>query len=200
MLYIGDVHGKWEQYYDLIRGREASIQVGDMAVGFPSKTHSSVNRFREKTSQGDHRFIRGNHDNPEACSKEPSYIASGQGRNPHTFFLGGAYSIDRSARREDWDWWENEEHSYSELSDLISSYETSKPSIMITHDCPETVARHLFSWYTEPSQSRTRAALETCFEIHKPDLWIFGHWHASRRKNLLGTEFICLNELETIEI
>ena len=48
--------------------------------------------------------------------------------------------------------------------------------------------------------SRTRQALDAMFDIHKPDLWLFGHWHDSQDRNVMGTRFICLNELEYKDI
>jgi hypothetical protein len=37
-------------------------------------------------------------------------------------------------------------------------------------------------------------------EIHKPDLWIHGHWHLSSRKIYNGVEIISLGELEYVDI
>jgi len=36
--------------------------------------------------------------------------------------------------------------------------------------------------------------------IHKPDLWIFGHFHNSWTQTIQGTEFRCLAELETFNL
>ena len=55
MLIIGDVHGKINEYLQLIKNRKHSIQLGDFGVGFVDIPELPIN----------HRFIRGNHDNPE---------------------------------------------------------------------------------------------------------------------------------------
>jgi hypothetical protein len=38
------------------------------------------------------------------------------------------------------------------------------------------------------------------FSIHKPDLWIFGHWHCDADEVIDGTRFICLNELSYVDV
>ena len=48
--------------------------------------------------------------------------------------------------------------------------------------------------------SRTRQALQAMWSAHSPELWIFGHWHKSFDHVLRGTRFICLAELEYIDI
>jgi hypothetical protein len=42
--------------------------------------------------------------------------------------------------------------------------------------------------------------LEELFNIHKPELWVFGHYHVSRTVEEQGTRFVCLNELETLDV
>jgi predicted phosphodiesterase len=72
---------------------------------------------------------------------------------------------------------------------------------MVTHDCPETVADHLFGLTGKLNiPSRTRQAFDSMWEAHKPEIWIFGHWHQSRDQNIMGTRFVCLAELEAKEI
>jgi hypothetical protein len=39
MRLIGDIHGKFSQYKRIIKDCQASIQVGDMGVGFRSWPH-----------------------------------------------------------------------------------------------------------------------------------------------------------------
>lgn len=200
MLLIGDVHGKWNSYIDKVKDHEASIQLGDFGIGFAREDtvrKAKLDKFFSENTG--HRFIRGNHDNPEVCKHHPNYIKNGTFENG-IMFIGGAYSIDKNWRVPGEDWWEDEEDSYQELMELIVQYENNKPSIMITHDAPDIIARQMFNFYTDSNESRTRAAFETMFEIHKPDAWFFGHWHMTKHLNVLGTEFMCLNELDTYEL
>jgi predicted phosphohydrolase len=198
MRYIGDVHGKWIQYSQLISECDESIQVGDMGFGFgqPQKT---VDHVIETMAKGNHKFIRGNHDNKTMCETLDSYIPDGTIVDD-TMFIGGGLSIDQHTRTEGVSWWADEELKYSELIGLFDVYKEKKPKIMVTHDLPENVARNLFSFYRADFFSITRQGLDAMFEEHKPDYWIFGHWHKSINRNIFGTQFICLNELEYIDI
>jgi hypothetical protein len=36
--------------------------------------------------------------------------------------------------------------------------------------------------------------------IHKPRLWIFGHWHVRFDHIHEGTQFVCLPELATMDV
>ena len=187
MRYIGDVHAKFELYQTLLSSCLHSIQVGDFGAGFVTLPNISIN----------HRFIRGNHDNPAICRKSPNWIPDVTYED-ETFFLGGAYSIDQSSRTIGKDWWDDEELSHQELSKAIDLYEVWKPRIVVTHDAPQSIMRGLFP-YSHIS-SRTANALDAMFDIHKPELWIFGHFHRDIAVTRNGTKFICLAEFSYIDI
>jgi len=187
MRYIGDVHGKMPQYLDIIKDCPESIQVGDFGYGFVPIPNLPMT----------HRQIRGNHDNPAIAKVSPTWIPD-MHFDGTTFFLGGAHSIDKEQRIIGRDWWADEELSYLEFVKAQEIYADAKPEIVVTHDAPERVILVLFnSWYIK---SRTGSALQSLLEIHKPKLWIFGHWHMSRNHVVDRTRFICLNELEYIDI
>lgn len=193
--FIGDVHGKIGLYRTLLSIEpkpDTTIQVGDMGAGFVPLVEDPTNR---------HRFIRGNHDSPALCKAHPNWIEDGTVEGK-MMFIGGALSIDRDMRTEGVDWWSDEELSISELSQIIDKYEATRPEVMVTHDFPESVVPHMFHWYSKEArfQSRTRQAFDTMFQIHKPNMWIGGHWHFNADKTILGTRFICLNELSFIDI
>jgi Icc-related predicted phosphoesterase len=120
-------------------------------------------------------------------------------------FIGGAWSIDYQWRTKGIDLFEDEELSYEEFNRLISIYETVQPRVMVTHDCPLSVSNKLFiernkSLSGAQYRTRTGSAFETMFEIHKPKLHIFGHWHCDADEVIDGTRFICLNELSYIDV
>lgn len=185
MRFIGDVHAKFSKYIGLLNC-DQSIQVGDFGVGFASIPDISIN----------HRFIRGNHDNPLMCGDYVNYIKDGTIEDD-MFFCGGANSVDKHLRKVGIDWWEDEELSITEFMDIISLYENNKPKIMITHDCPKMVSQRMVS---RVNPSRTGQAFDSMFELHQPDVWIYGHYHMSFDQIINGTRFICLNELEYIDI
>lgn len=202
MRFIGDIHGKWIQYEKVIKDAEQSVQIGDFGMGMPfiwehveAAAYTQVNNAMDA---GHHRFIRGNHDSPIMCEGNNRWIEDGLVEDG-VMYVGGAHSIDSQWRTRDYDWWEDEELSYLELGDMIAKYDDIKPKVMVTHDAPDIIAQQLFR-YNKAYPSRTRTAFETMFEIHKPEMWIFGHWHRSRKTTILGTEFICLAELEAMDL
>jgi hypothetical protein len=142
--FIGDVHGKYGRYKKLIADVENSIQVGDMGVGF-----RRVGGFRDgelysnpphyAMARANHRFIRGNHDNPGECAKHSQWIDDGKIEGD-TMFIGGAVSIDRALRQEGYNWWSDEELSAERLNELVDRFVQIRPRVMVTHDCPEEVA------------------------------------------------------------
>lgn len=203
---IGDIHGKWSSYQFLIQSDKItnSIQIGDFGIGFAGTTAHEKLAEWQRQNPG-HCFIRGNHDNPSKCQEMPNFIHDGLVEND-VMFVGGAWSIDRGNRVEGLDWWPDEELSYEELSKMIDIYELVKPRVMITHDCPSSVSYQLFvamgkSMFGGVSfKTRTAEAFESMFSIHKPDLWVFGHWHNDVDAYIKNTRFICLDELSHIDV
>lgn len=204
---IGDVHGKFSRYRDIIRDVPRSIQVGDMGVGFRNGNGDQMgNPPYDSMSRGDHKFIRGNHDNPQACARHPYWIADGSfipviegSMDSGIYCLGGAVSIDKAWRTEGLDWWPDEECSYAELERMIDDYTAIKPEIVITHDCPDSIAGEILTAFRKvriEDGSRTRQALDRVFAIHQPREWYFGHWHEFMQFERNGTKFRCLAELE----
>jgi len=213
--FIGDVHGKYEQYTRLIADVPRSIQVGDMGIGFrplggPPDGDFYAIPANDAMARGDHRFIRGNHDNPEVCRAHPQWIADGHVEDG-MMFVGGAISIDRALRTEGYNWWPDEELSAAELKRMIALYIERKPRVMITHDCPEEVASIVLTRIPRLRAgkmylpSRTRYAFQEMWSAYAPDFWIFGHYHMSFDQVLhgdreAGTRFIGLAELEHRDI
>lgn len=208
MRFIGDVHGHIDEYIALAGQVDESIQVGDMGVGFPGvRSRKRDEKLAEFQLTGDHRFIRGNHDNPYECGIKPGYIYDGfVDQERGMMFIGGAFSIDLGVRTVGYDMWSDEELSYTRLTELTALYEHVKPRIVVTHDCPESVATDMFfadgNMWGPQIRTRTGAALQAMFEIHQPELWVFGHWHVSKayRRPDTPTTFICLGELAYCDI
>ena len=200
MRYIGDVHRKFTRYSKIIADCSESVQVGDFGVGFKDYTTHKwlANPPYDAMSKGNHRFIRGNHDNPSACKAHKYWISDGTIEDS-TMYIGGALSIDKALRHEGFDWWADEELSYNELLLITEQYCDEKPSVVVSHECPNTIAQVLF-YYSKEYPSITRQAFQSMFEQHKPAVWIFGHWHQSKDTTILGTRFICLAELEYVDL
>lgn len=195
MRFIGDVHGKFERYLERIEGVDKSIQVGDMGIGFGQ---------RFPIVSQDHRFIRGNHDNPNSCAKVKNWIKDGT-LIDGVFCLGGAWSIDwewrqnyemMSGKRI---WWPNEEVSVPKLQKIIDYYTLCKPDIMVTHDCPTIMAEQINSHH-KWDKSKTRQALDVMFETWKPEVWIHGHHHVNLTVDISGCRFFSLAELAILDM
>ena len=194
MRFIGDVHGKIDQYVEITRGCQESVQVGDMGVGFVDVPVLDSN----------HRFIRGNHDNPSLCLDHPNWIPDGTSefRNslqPYSIlYIGGAWSIDRAYRTEGINWWPDEELGHMELLECIKAADRVKPRVIVSHDMPQSLAEHMFN--AIPISTRTQQALDVIWQTQPPEFWIFGHWHKDRVEQIDNTTFICLNELSYIDL
>lgn len=195
--FIGDIHANFKRYMDIVNDFDGdTIQVGDFGVGFAPVPELELR----------HRFIRGNHDNPVLCRDQNmpwslNYIPDGMWNTNDMFFVGGALSIDQHLRTDGLNWWRDEELSYGEFTKILADYSDLKPDVMVTHDCPESIAKQLFDGQGKIFlPSITRNALQAALEIHEPKLWIFGHWHQSVDVTINNTRFICLNELEYKDI
>lgn len=210
---IGDIHGKFYDYeveclkmgfrHKTDNVPSQSVQLGDFGVGFFSDFwHEDL--YNWQTENPTHRFIRGNHDSLSKCREMPGWISDGKVEND-VMYIGGAWSIDREWRTEGVDWWTDEELSVQELDNFISVYQITKPRILITHDCPTSVAYNMFIANgnsltgTYQVKTRTGEALQAMFEAHQPDFWFFGHWHYTRQSTVNGTRFVCLGELDYVD-
>lgn len=204
---IGDTHGKIDKYISVASGAENSIQLGDMAVGFPGEvSHAEDVKLEKFLRTGNHRFIRGNHDNLQACRDMYGWIPDGTyDQTTGIMYIGGANSIDHASRVMGFDMWDDEELNHQQLGNLIDLYESVKPRVMITHDCPAVIGNSMFygpRWDTKKELTKTKMALEAMLDIHQPAYWFFGHWHMTYLYNHPGisTQFMCLGELEYIDI
>lgn len=205
MLLIGDIHGRWEDYAKILEiyRPENSVQLGDFGIGFAGEDPERLEQVRYAMDNfgGNNRYIRGNHDNPQSCQDDPRWIPDATfDDETGIFYLGGAWSIDRGFRREGATWWPDEELSMDELYAAIDIYERVKPRVVLSHECPEDIIGYMCPWYRREYPSRTREALGSMWSIHKPELWVFGHWHTTVTASFDGCQFTCLNELETLLI
>ena len=197
--FIGDVHGNWKKYKKIINECDTSIQVGDFGVGFSSHSNPPYDHMKK----GDHRFIRGNHDNPSVCKEHPFWIPDGTMIHDKIFCIGGAKSIDSHLRTEGSNWWRDEELSYAEFLKLCDDYEKHKPSVVVAHEIPESLtyivcAKCNLTKYDD--KSVTRQFLDNIMEIHKPNLFIHGHWHVDHHTIFNGVEYIGLGELNFVDL
>lgn len=184
MNFIGDVHGKFNLYKKVISNLPESIQLGDMGIGF-GIDHLFPNN-------PPHMFIRGNHDNPSLCNKLESHLGD-FGIYKDIFYFAGACSIDKARRTIGLDWWEDEELNYTQMTELVKLYESVKPSIVCSHEAPKCV-------FPEFRANSTSNCMDYLIDLHKPDIWVFGHHHKSFDFKHNDIRFVGLNELEVFSL
>ena len=197
---IGDIHGKLDEYQNVISMSDhPTVQIGDFGAGFSASADAMAKLIHSENSNS--RFIRGNHDHLASCRNIPGFIEDGHIEG-NTMFIGGAFSVDHMFRKTGLDWWPDEEVSEIQFNELLETYASTKPSTMITRDGPTSITHKAFL-NDRPEKiidTTTGTMFDRFLNYHMPDLWIFGHWHHSRKLELGPTTFCCLAELETMEI
>lgn len=154
----------------------------------------------------EHKFIRGNHDDPQLCREHPNYLGDyGYLPDDNLFFLSGALTASWRVLQNSKYWFADEQLSDTQLGEALELYARTKPSLVVSHDGPSEAAcevlKDLHGNYYDAKrggiESRTCAALQEMFEIHQPEVWFFGHYHVKREFALRGTNFLCLTEMGT---
>lgn len=205
--FIGDIHGRYKSYAKIAIEAEKlghyTCQIGDFGFSYGIFKHHQLSPSR-------HLLFAGNHDNYDKIIHCPNNLGDfGEICLPDArpfFFVRGAYSMDKHLRIEGRDWWRNEELDMFLCHKALILYEQKRPEIMVTHDCPnvardEMLRRGRGAGYGKV-KTRTGQMLQAMVDLHVPKLWIFGHWHRNTTFTLPGmkTKFICLGELEWLEV
>lgn len=202
MKIIGDIHGQVEIYKSMIIGTEATLQIGDM--GFSYDHLKDVDPDRNI-------FIPGNHENYNTVWDYPHAIGHFGMRNHgglDFFFIRGELSVDKRYRKENIDWFRDEELGTSQVEECIRLYEEKKPSVVISHGCPMSISEKVARWSKKETEERfgctlpswTAKFLQVMYGIHQPDLWVFGHYHQNKLVKDGKTSFLCVDEYSYIRI
>lgn len=189
VIVIGDVHGKIDEYSEIVSENACTLQLGDFGVGPKWVTDVPYNG-------PSHRAIRGNHDSPLIAKSSPLFLPDFGVWN-NIFYVAGADSVDKAFRQKGVTWWPDEQLSMEQLADAIKTYKSVKPRTVVTHDCPQSIfEKYMCSGSSDRSQ--TRMALQVMLDFYKPITWVFGHHHVNKYIFNDKTAFVCLAELETI--
>lgn len=203
MYFIGDTHGKTDRLRRLVDSlppEAKKFQIGDMGLGFSGVSLRILDNFR---------FIRGNHDDPAKCKEHYNYAGEfGYLESDGVFFIGGAWSIDYYMRTPGVSWWPDEQLSDEQLRDCEELYKKVKPRIVASHEAPtkaaEALLRDLIGGYFDAKKdcanTRTSQAMQRMLDAHKPEVWVFGHYHIDKSFELEGCQFHCLAELSVKEV
>ncbi|MCR4415763.1 MAG: metallophosphoesterase [Thermoguttaceae bacterium] len=196
LTLVGDVHSNIADYMRLVERSAYSIQLGDL--GFDYSLLQQLDPAR-------HRFLPGNHDNYEALpphamgdfglwripGAEPGNLSG------EVFFVRGAFSIDRSSRTENVDWFAQEQLSEEQFAQALELYAKVRPDFVISHDGPTSVVACLADY--RPT-ARTNQGLQAMLDIHRPKRWFFAHHHFMWGKEIGGTLFMCVGELAALDM
>jgi predicted phosphodiesterase len=199
MILIGDAHGQTDELFRILKKNKEkeSILLGEL--GFKKEHDLYLNYF--KFFNNKNKVLFGNHDywpyiNESYSLGKFKYFETEIG---FIFSIAGALSIDQQYRHENTTWFKEEELNYIEMNKCIDLYTSSKPKIVISHECPESISDILFD-YKNKFPNITSKLLDCLLDIHRPSIWVFAHHHKSKNEVIDGTRFICLDELETVDI
>ena len=204
MIIIGDGHSKKKEYLKLLSTlppNEQTIMLGDW--GF----YREHTWFLKKINCSQHKILFGNHDDTAFVDKKHSMGHFFFDPKFSLFGIRGAFTVDNHVRPYHIERCPDEELGYYQWIECINQYEAAKPRIVISHTLPESILEKLFPEIKEKSKKRqenhafiTEKGLQSLLDIHKPEIWIFGHFHKHKDEVIDGTRFICLEELETFQL
>lgn len=212
---IGDVHGKYSEYYNKIKNSEYSVQLGDF--GFSKEWVRLLNH--KPVSPSCHRIICGNHDDYDLATN----ISHNLGNFGYTslgeikfFYVRGGLSIDRVYRVGEElsggpkTYWSQEELNFTEMVECLALYTKVKPDIVMSHVPPGEFTPYIFGnkesgilqrfKFHEGFRENTQLLGNEMLKVHRPKIWCSGHLHASFQGDVNGTRVISLNELETFNL
>ena len=104
-------------------------------------------------------------------------------------FMGGASSIDKNQRILGINWFPDETITQKDLYNLPDI----NIDIFITHTAPTVLVNDVIPEHSNKTLEPSNHALSALWEIYKPDLWFFGHYHHYYYSNIKGTKYFCLS-------
>ena len=137
--FVGDVHGKIDEFLDIVNSlpkEDRIIQLGDFGFGF-----ADIPTLPKNVS-----FIRGNHDSPSLARYDKNYLGdygTFEIENTKIMYISGANSSDKENRILNVSWWSDEELLYRQLESMVELGHKYKPDIVVSHDCPHSIAQLL---------------------------------------------------------
>lgn len=230
---VGDLHARWSSFVnklELIPEGSNVICVGDIGLGFPRQRKYSgmgdtnfkyytfgafVNHVEYILQRNDIQLVclAGNHDDKSIFKRENhpnitlvANFAELYINGKNFFFIGGAVSLDRSDRKLNIDYWQDEAIAYDEYKKPENQID-----VVISHSAPTScnpVGHNDFCKYwferdltlKEESLKERNFLEKVVFEDCKPKKLYYGHFHRSSTELINGCECHCLNELEFKEI
>lgn len=209
--FIGDAHGKTDEYLEIAKESSHSIQLGDF--GF-SRSWNAL--YYGGLDAEKHKVLGGNHDDYDICINSPYYLGdfgefTMDGKS--ILFIRGGLSIDRTYRVGDElsgskkTWWSQEELSFSQMIDCLEFAKTTRPDIIISHAAPAMLIPQLTKGDLTKWKFHSGYVENTSLLLQKivdanicPKMWLFGHYHVSFADEIGGVLYMGLPELGTIDV
>jgi hypothetical protein len=204
-VIVGDLHGQVNVLRDLLlRFSDAAeiIVAGDFGLGFSEELDRKYTEIAAEIIEKEFptvSFIRGNHDNPQACKQWDKegifWLPDGLLEN-HTLFIGGAKSHDINHRREGVDWWPDEELTADQFEEIFENLKGREGRVwrIVSHDAPKSIKDYLkqrnFQHYADTTTSDMMEVLLGMLPNLKT--WIHGHYHTYHHTHINGVRFIGL--------
>jgi hypothetical protein len=222
LLFLGDHHGNWNELFYILDRKKVEncnvISVGDLGIGFKYKKEYEYDlakkldvSFKEKNIN--FYGVRGNHDDPYFFKEknricwdnfeliEDYTVMEYNGKKIQ--FIGGAVSIDRTARKEDISYWKGEAVNFNKDK-------CEKVDVLVTHTAPSwCFPQHfnelVYGWAREDAYlledlTNERAVMDEIFKICVPSFHLYGHFHSSWTENINNCTHKLLNINEIWEI
>ena len=204
---ISDVHGKMDKFIPMLDNAKYNIQLGDLGFNYNALRDIPKNKLR---------WFSGNHDNMYDYYQQKHSLGdygSVKYAGFNFFFVRGAFSIDHQDRRLYHDlngidkvgrvWYEEEQLNLEAMNYCYDNYDQVRPKVVLTHTCPREVSRIMgnpqilinYGYNPETFTTNSQELLQSMFELHQPNVWIFGHFHQDFVLYHEGTTFICRKEL-----
>lgn len=209
-IYVtGDTHGEIGRFYDaelsVLAENDILIVCGDFGFLFyPEDTAD----YRRQQAELDFLakkpytvcFVDGNHENfdlMQACPTEEwnggrihrirkNVIHLMRGQVYHIggkkiFTMGGAYSMDKYARKEGRSWWRDELPSKEEYNEAIRNLRAAgnEVDVILSHTAPREVIRCM-GHVPDLHDAELTGFLEWILYEVKFRQWYFGHWHTDQ--------------------
>jgi hypothetical protein len=208
---IGDVHGRFDDYHDVVSAVEHSLCLGDF--GFSSEWNRL---YYSGLDPAKHKILAGNHEPYDMAPESPFYLGdfgTATLGGVSFFFVRGGISLDRAWREVERpdkgrSWWPQEELNFSQMLACMKAYKKAKPDIIISHTPCSTFTKIVCSdprillKYGFPADfsEATQLLIDELLKIHTPKVCFSGHLHKDYTTNIGMTKFVSLDILQSIDI
>jgi UDP-2,3-diacylglucosamine pyrophosphatase LpxH len=216
LLFLGDHHGEWNFVFDIVKSKKIEncyiICVGDGGEGFIHKD-KQIRQFENlnnlfKKYNIEYLSIRGNHSDPFYFQGVNRIQLSNfelvedysifQYGDKKIQLIGGAVSIDRTARHSQISYWEDE-------GVILDKEKLQKVDILVTHTAPswcfpQQFNEMVYGWAREDAYlikdlKDERVVMDEIFKECQPRFHVYGHFHSSCTERING----CVHKLLDID-